>query len=151
MYNVKYDIDYKDFIDIRESVKWNKLNDEQIKKAINNSMINVSVYDDDKCVGVGRIVGDNILKGMFTDIMVRPEYQGKGVGRIVLTSLIDKLRDSINEGESFQLEASPTANNRDFYIKCGMKYKPENQDGVYIWLKKQNGGILCIVKIVEIN
>ena len=136
MYNVKYDIDYKDFIDIRESVKWNKLNDEQIKKAINNSMINVSVYDDDKCVGVGRIVGDNILKGMFTDIMVRPEYQGKGVGRIVLTSLIDKLRDSINEGESFQLEASPTANNRDFYIKCGMKYKPENQDGVYMWIRK---------------
>ena len=26
--------------------------------------------------------------------------------------------------------------NREFYIKCGMKYKPENQDGVYVWIKK---------------
>lgn len=136
MYNIKYDIDYKDFIDIRESVKWNKLNDDQIKRAIDNSMINVSVFDNDKCIGIGRIVGDNVLKGMFTDIMVRDEYQGKGVGRIILTSLIDKLKDSVNEGESFQLEASPTSNNREFYIKCGMKYKPENQDGVYMWIRK---------------
>ena len=136
MYNIKYDIDYKDFVDIRESVNWNKLNEDQVKRAIDNSMINVSVFDNDKCIGVGRIVGDNVLKGMFTDIMVRDEYQGKGVGRIILTSLIDKLKDSVNEGESFQLEASPTANNREFYIKCGLKYKPENQDGVYLWIRK---------------
>ena len=31
---------------------------------------------------------------------------------------------------------STIGGNRDFYVKCGMKYKPENQDGVYIWIKK---------------
>ena len=73
---------------------------------------------------------------MLTDIIVDEEYQGKGVGKIIVTTLISELRKKLNHGDLFQLEASPTYGNREFYIKCGMKYKPENQDGVYIWLSK---------------
>ena len=36
------------------------------------------------------------------------------------------------KGNCFQLETSPTASNRKFYIKCRLKYKPQNQDGVYL-------------------
>ena len=133
---VVFDIKQDDFVLIRKSVGWNEISYEQIKKALKNSMYNVSVYEDNKCIGVGRIVGDGILKGMFTDIMVDPNFQGSGVGKLILTSLINELEKNVKEGESFQLEASPTANNRDFYIKCGMKYKPENQDGVYLWIRK---------------
>lgn len=102
----------------------------------NYKEVNISVFDKEKCIGIGRIVGDNALKGMLTDIMVLKEYQGQGIGKIIVTSLIKELNDLVKEGESFQLEASPTANNRDFYIKCGLKYKPENQDGVYLWIRK---------------
>ena len=76
------------------------------------------------------------VKGMLTDIMVSKEYQNKGVGKLIVTSLIKKLEDRVKENECFQLEASPTASNREFYIKCGLKYKPENQDGVYLWIRK---------------
>ena len=133
---VIYDISVSDFQYLRECVKWNKLDDNQVYKALNNSMINVSIKIDDKVVGIGRIVGDNVLKGMLTDIMVDPLYQGLGIGKLIVTSLIDKLESIVGIGESFQLEASPTANNREFYIKCGLKYKPENQDGVYMWIRK---------------
>ena len=126
----------EDFISIRESVGWNKLNHNQIEKALKNSMFNISVYDKELCIGVGRIVGDKVLKGMLTDIMIRPNYQGKGIGKLIVIELIKELTDEILEGESFQLEASPTNNNRNFYIKCGLKYKPENQDGVYLWIRK---------------
>ena len=68
--------------------------------------------------------------------MIDKKYQGKGIGKIIVTSLIKELTDYVCVGECFQLEASPTANNRDFYIKCGLKYKPENQDGVYLWIRK---------------
>lgn len=135
-YKITYNISPDDFQSIRASVNWNKLNYLQVERALKNSMINVSIFDDDLCIGVGRIVGDNILKGMLTDIMVRPEYQGKGVGKLILSNLISKLYSMVNEGDCFQLEASPTANNREFYIKCGLKYKPENQDGVYMWIRK---------------
>lgn len=135
-YIVKKDIKVDDFINIRNNLEWKSLPYDLINRAINGSMINISVYDNDKCVGVGRIVGDNVLKGMLTDIMVLKEYQNKGIGKLIVTSLINELSSQIKDGECFQLEASPTANNREFYIKCGLKYKPENQDGVYLWIRK---------------
>jgi GNAT superfamily N-acetyltransferase len=135
-YKVKNEINIQDFLDIRKELEWNDIPQGLVQKAIQGSMINISVYDSDICIGLGRIVGDHALKGMITDVMVRKEYQGKGVGKLVVTSLIDKLINMVNEGECFQLEASPTAGNREFYIKCGLKYKPENQDGVYLWIRK---------------
>jgi len=133
---VKKEIEPRDFVNIRNNLEWNKIPYGLVKRALDGSMINISIFDDDKCVGVGRIVGDNALKGMLTDIMVMREYQNKGVGKLIVTSLINELRVQIKDGELFQLEASPTANNREFYIKCGLKYKPENQDGVYLWIRK---------------
>jgi GNAT superfamily N-acetyltransferase len=133
---IKNTINPQDFLNIRKENDWKDLPYDLVERAIANSMINVSVYDGEKCMGVGRIVGDGVLKGMLTDIMVYKEYQGKGVGKIIVTTLLKELTDMVKEGETFQLEASPTANNRDFYIKCGMKYKPEIQDGVYLWIKK---------------
>lgn len=135
-YIVKYNINQDDFINIRENLNWKKLPYDLIQKALEGSMINVSIFDNDKCIGVGRIVGDKALKGMLTDIMVIKEYQNKGVGKLIVTTLINELNKQIKKGNSFQLEASPTSNNREFYIKCGLKYKPENQDGVYLWIRK---------------
>ena len=115
-YKVTYNISPDDFQSIRKNIEWNKLNYYQVERALKNSMVNVSIFDDDLCV--------------------RKEYQGKGVGKLILNKLISKLYNYIPEGECFQLEASPTADNREFYIKCGLKYKPENQDGVYMWIRK---------------
>lgn len=133
---IKNIITAKDFCDIRESVHWNTIHENQIEKALSKSMFNVSIFDKNICIGVGRIVGDYVLKGLLTDIMVRPEYQGKGVGKLIVTTLIKMLEESIPNGECFQLEATPTFSNREFYIKCNMKYKPENQDGTYLWIRK---------------
>ena len=136
MYKIEEFIKENDFLDIRKELGWKEIKIEQVKKALNNSMFNISIYDNDICVGIGRVVGDNTLKGMLTDIMVKKEYHGRGIGKIIVTTLINKITNMLEEGELFQLEASPTSGNRDFYIKCGLKYKPENQDGVYMWIKK---------------
>lgn len=133
---IKNTIEPTDFVDIRSDLNWNFIPHDLVERALSGSMINISVFDKNKCIGVGRIVGDKALKGMLTDIMVRKEYQNKGVGKLIVTSLISELNNQVKKGESFQLEASPTANNREFYIKCGLKYKPENQDGVYLWIRK---------------
>ncbi|MBR1376244.1 MAG: GNAT family N-acetyltransferase [Bacilli bacterium] len=133
---IKKEIEVSDFMEIRKDLNWNAISPVLVERAIKGSMINISVFENEKCIGIGRIVGDGALKGMLTDIMVLKEYQNKGVGKLIVTSLIKELEDRVNDGDCFQLEASPTANNRDFYIKCGLKYKPENQDGVYLWIRK---------------
>ena len=74
-YIVNTNIEPKDFIDIRNNLNRNSLPHDLVKKAIDGLMINVSVFEQGKCAGVGRIVGYKALKGMLTDIMVIKEYQ----------------------------------------------------------------------------
>ena len=44
----------------RRDLNWNDIPMELVEKALEGAMINVSVFDGGKCVGVGRIVGWNI-------------------------------------------------------------------------------------------
>lgn len=135
-YSVIYDIDPIDFINFRKVLSWKEINLTQVEKALNNTMCKVSVRVQGKTVALGRLVGDYSCKGVLSDILVHPDYQRKGFGKIVVTKLLQMVQDNLNEGDLFQIEATPTHGNREFYVKYGFKYKPENQDGVYVWLKK---------------
>ena len=135
-YSVIYNITPTDFIKLRKVLGWKEINIKQVQKALDNTMCMVSVKVDNETIALGRIVGDYSCKGVLSDILVHPDYQGKGFGKIVVTSLLQMVQNSLNEGDVFQIEATPTCGNREFYIKCGFKYKPQNQDGVYVWIKK---------------
>jgi hypothetical protein len=52
----------------------------------------------------------------------------------MVKNILEYVKDSLKEGEKFQIELLPTTGNREFYLKLGFKYKPENMDGVYIWI-----------------
>ncbi|MBR3116393.1 MAG: GNAT family N-acetyltransferase [Bacilli bacterium] len=135
-YEVINDVKPEYIHDIREILGWKDVSIEQLQKGIDNTMCKVTIKNDEDIIAVGRLVGDYSCKGVLSDIMVNPKYQKQGFGKIVVTSLLKQAEDTLKSGELFMVEATPTSGNRDFYVKCGMKYKPENQDGVYVWLKK---------------
>lgn len=135
-YEVVNDIRAEDIYYLRKLIGWKDLPVEQFEKGVKNTMCSVTVRNNEDVIAVGRIVGDYASKGLLTDIMVNPKYQKQGFGKIVVTNLLEQALSFIKEGEQLHIEGTPTSGNRDFYVRCGMKYKPENQDGVYIWLKK---------------
>ena len=135
-YSVIHDINPIDFINLRKVLGWKEINSKQVEKGLNRTMCKVSVKVDNKTIALGRLVGDYSCKGVLSDILVHPDYQKQGFGKIVVTTLLKMVQDNLSNGEVFQIEATPTSGNRDFYVKCGFKYKPQNQDGVYVWLKK---------------
>lgn len=85
-------------------------------------MCKVSIKIDDKIVACGRLVGDYSYKGVLSDILVHPYYKGKGYGKIVVTTLLKMVEESLETEQVFQIEATPTSGNRDFYIKCDILY-----------------------------
>lgn len=135
-YTVIYDINPIDFMNLRKVLGWKEINQKQVEEGLKNTMCKVSVKLYNETIALGRLVGDYSCKGVLSDILVHPNHQGKGFGKIVVTTLIKMVQDTLNEGDVFQIEATPTCGNREFYVKCGFKYKPQNQDGVYVWLKK---------------
>lgn len=135
-YKIIKDIMPFDFCRIRKIMGWKEIGYKQVEKALKNTMYKVSIEVNNTVVGMGRLVGDYSCKGLLSDIIVLPEYQGKGFGKIIVTTLLEMAKENLEIGDKFQVEAAPTAGNRDFYVKCGMKYKPENQEGVYVWIEK---------------
>ena len=66
---------------------------EQTKLAMDNTLFRVSIFDGDKLVAMARVIGDMGLCYYIKDVIVLTEYQGKGIGKM----LIDELLKFINE------------------------------------------------------
>lgn len=91
---VKYnELSAEEFVYLWESV-WGQFPTlEQAKLAMDNTLFRVSVFDGEQIVAMARVIGDMGLCYYIKDVIVLPEYQGKGIGRL----LIDELLKFINE------------------------------------------------------
>ena len=69
----------KEFNYLYDAVGWGSYEPEISKKALSNTIYSVSVYDDEKIIGFGRLIGDGICFLYIHDVMVVPEYQNKKI------------------------------------------------------------------------
>ena len=129
-------ISVDEFLEMVESVGWNTYSKEQIEKALKNTMYMVKATVDGQLAGIGRVVGDYSIVCMLSDICVKPEFHGKGIGLKIVHELKRLIESNVKEGEKMQIELTPTAGNEPFYEKAGFKYKPEKITGMYLWVKK---------------
>ena len=132
---------YKDKISVADyknlliDCGWKILGDKQLQKSLDNSMVVISAYDSNLAVGMARLVGDFSTHGLLVDVMVLKEYRHLGVGRTLISMIINNIKASLDDGEEFLVELLPASGRREFYQKCGFKYKPEDMDGMYLWIK----------------
>lgn len=133
---LQYSITTDEFLEMVESVGWKTYSKEQVEKALNNTMYMIKATVDDKLAGIGRVVGDNSIVCILTDICVKPEFQGQGIGLKITSELKRLVEENVATGEKMQIELTPTAGNEAFYEKAGFKYKPDKITGMYLWIKK---------------
>lgn len=133
-----YNISLEDFKILHYLAGWKLLDDNIIQKSLDNSMLKISMIIDNKCIGIARIVGDYFSHGLLCDVIVHNDYQGKGYGTLMLNELFSKLQEYVDMNcDEFLLELLPSAGKENFYVKLGMKYKPENFIGMYKWFKNK--------------
>lgn len=133
---LEYSISTNEFLEVVEAVGWKTYSEEQITKALRNTMYMVKATVDGKLAGIGRVIGDFSIVCMLSDICVKPEFQGKGIGLKIVNELKRLIEDGVKEGEKMQIELTPTAGNEAFYERAGFKYKPDIITGMYLWIKK---------------
>lgn len=83
------------------------------KKAFENSHIVIFVFDGNRMIGFGRAISDDAYQASLYDIAVIPEYQRKGVGKLIFESILAKLMHC-----NIILYATP--GKERFYTKLGM-------------------------------
>lgn len=133
---LEYSITEDEFLEMIESVGWKTYTKEQVKKALKNTMYMVKATVNGQLAGIGRVVGDYSIVCMLSDICVKPELQGQGIGLRITSELKKIIEENVLDGEKMQIELTPTAGNEAFYEKAGFKYNPDKITGMYLWIKK---------------
>ena len=92
---------------------------EQTKLALENTIFRVSVFDGDEIVGMARMIGDMGLCYYIKDVIVRPDHQGKGVGRLLINELLAFIREHGVKGTGIFVELCAMPDKIPFYEKFG--------------------------------
>ena len=107
------------FIELWESVWGGAPTFEQTDLAMKNTLFRVSVFDGGRIVAMARMVGDLGLEYYIKDVVVRPEYQGKGIGRLLIGELMAFIDRSSVKGTTAFVELAAMPDKAKFYEKLG--------------------------------
>ena len=102
-----------------DAVGWGSYDKNITRVALDNTYYSISIYDDNQIIGYGRLIGDTICFMYIHDVMVKPEYQNKKIGTMIMNKLLEKIKElqSINPDMRVYLGASK--NKESFYKKFG--------------------------------
>ena len=98
------------FINMANKVWPGDYNKNYVEDALRKT-INTTAWDNDKLVGCVRVLTDGYFFGTITEILVLPEYQGKGIGKKLMSIAFETSPTSLFFG------AQPDA--IKFYEKIG--------------------------------
>lgn len=123
------DLDVETYLQLRSAVNWVSLDPVQAERALDRSLYIVTVYDEDKAVGMGRLVGDGAVISYIQDLIVVPEYQGKKIGSKIIDRLISRAEELRMPGTVMMLDLMCAKGREQFYEKHGFIARPTDTLG----------------------
>jgi len=93
IYQYNETVSAKALSDLRESVGWNRMESEY-SNPLMTSYYHIAVYEDDKMVGYIDSVSNGVTDAYIQDLMVHPDYQGKGLGTELMNQMITYLKEN---------------------------------------------------------
>lgn len=117
------------FLELYTSVGWEPPCIEQVKEALKNTIAAFTVFDDEKAVGMVRLIGDGGMSFYIKDFVVVPSYQSKGAGTLLLNEIERYIREIISPDWAVSLELISTKEAVTFYKKKGFEERPCDWDG----------------------
>lgn len=120
MYQIKENVkNIEEFNLLYDAVGWGSYDDEISKQALDNTYYSVSVYDNDKIIGYGRLIGDTICFMYIHDIMVLPEYQNQKIGTLIMNKLLEEINKIKLKHPDVLVYLGASKNKEGFYEKFG--------------------------------
>ena len=112
------------FLLLYKSVGWDAPCMEQVTTALNNTIATFTAYDNEKAVGMVRLIGDGGMSFYIKDFAVIPSYQSKGAGSLLMENLEKYIKENIAPDWAVSLELISTKEAVPFYKKKGFEERP---------------------------
>jgi len=109
-----------------ENIDWNQIRDylklvgmgyhkpESHQRAFLNSHSVVFIFDREELVGFGRAISDGEYQAAVYDVVVIPEYQKQGIGRLIVDRILQRISNC-----NIMLYAN--LGREEFYAKMGFR------------------------------
>ena len=125
----------KQYLALHKTTGWNAKNlfsQEQLYEGICNSWYQISVYNEQQLIGFGRIISDGVYQTFICDVMIHPDYQGKGVGKNLIQALVKYCEQKgIRWVQLFCAQGK-----QPFYKKLGFTVRDREAPGMTLFLNK---------------
>ena len=103
-------------IELYKANKWSSAEKpDLLYQALTNSDSLITAWDGNRLVGLGNAISDGYLVVYYPHLLVHPDYQGKGIGRMI----VDRFQKKYGHFHQQMLTADGKA--IDFYRKCGFE------------------------------
>ncbi|HOA96309.1 MAG TPA: GNAT family N-acetyltransferase [Acetivibrio saccincola] len=135
---VERKIEVGEYIDLRKAVGWKILDIEYIEKGLSNSLFCVCAQMENEVIGMARVIGDGSICFYIQDVIVKPQYQSLGVGKMLMESVMSYI--SKNDAEGAGIGLMSTKGKEGFYEKFGFWRRPNDNYGhgmVQYWEKEK--------------
>lgn len=109
----------EEFIFLWETVWGDGPSLEQTRLAMEHTLFRVSIYDGNEIVAMARMIGDMGLDYYIKDVVVKPEYQGKGIGRLLINELLKFIKENGIKNTDIFVELCAMPDKIPFYKKFG--------------------------------
>ncbi len=117
------------YVGLRKKVGWSELTPGQAKRGLEHTTFLVSVKHNGDFVGMGRVLFDFGYTAYIGDIIVAPEYQGKGIGKEIVSRLMGKVMDAAEKGDNILFVLVAAKGKEKFYEKLGFHARPSDAEG----------------------
>ena len=114
---------------LTELVGWGTRKNNIVEEALKSTLYSLCVYNDDKLIGYGRIIGDKTIFLYIQDIMVIPEYQGQKIGTEIMNKVIEKVNEYKKINPDIRTYLGASKGKESFYEKFGFVSRPNEELG----------------------
>ncbi|WP_405048496.1 GNAT family N-acetyltransferase [Rhizobium rhizogenes] len=109
----------EEYLHLRAVAGLSPFSREAAEKGLRGTVFSVLVLHQDAAIGMGRIIGDGGCFFQVVDIAVKPEHQGRGLGKAIMNALMEHVKSEFPASAYVSLIADVPANK--LYEKFGFK------------------------------
>jgi len=132
------EISVADYNMLRLSAGWTEIEESQALTGLQNTRYLVVAKHENKTVGMARWITDGGYIAFIADVIVLPEYQSHGIGKLMMTMIMDNIKNSLREGQSVYIGLMASKGKEAFYKKFGFVDRPNDSlgAGMTLWFSK---------------
>ena len=119
----------EEYMELRRRVGWCEFPLEEAQAGIDNSYMITCARDEEKAIGVVRLLWDGGYIAFLSDVIVDPDYQGQGIGKKLVESVIQRVKANMKPGYKVKMCLMAAKGKEPFYEKFGFSERPNENLG----------------------